>query len=271
MRGWLRDFDALLRGDKTDVSLLAKGTEHLRAGRLLVVSVMLGVFYGLFMGLYAVMTRTPPCHMQLLASAVKVPALFLLTLIVTFPSLYVFSALLGARLGPFPCFRVLVSAVAVNLAILASLGTVLGFFTISTTSYAFMKLLNVLFFGLSGVLALGFLLKTLRRIETAQALPRPEPENPAGEGPPNDGPGAAGPSAASSGGVPRAQPPDPETRRTRRLFRVWIILYALVGAQMGWVLRPFIGAPDLAFTWFRAREANIFIDILRTIGSLFGG
>jgi hypothetical protein len=36
--------------------------------------------------------------MQIPASMLKVPALFLLTLIVTLPSLYVFNALVGSRL-----------------------------------------------------------------------------------------------------------------------------------------------------------------------------
>ena len=37
---------------------------------------------------------------------------------------------------------------------------------------------------------------------------------------------------------------------------------------MGWVLRPFNGAPDMPFELFRARDANIFIDVLRPfIGS----
>ncbi len=54
----------------------------------------------------------------------------------------------------------------------------------------------------------------------------------------------------------------------RRTFQVWLVIYALVGAQMGWVLRPFIGSLSLKFEWFRDRQANIFIDILRTIGNL---
>lgn len=36
------------------------------------------------------------------------------------------------------------------------------------------------------------------------------------------------------------------------------MIYGVVGAQMGWILRPFIGNPDLPFTWFRARESNFF-------------
>jgi hypothetical protein len=45
-----------------------------------------------------------------------------------------------------------------------------------------------------------------------------------------------------------------------------LVLYGLVGAQMGWVLRPFIGDPEQAFTLFRAREANFFLDLLRSLG-----
>ena len=33
----------------------------------------------------------------------------------------------------------------------------------------------------------------------------------------------------------------PARRQSASVFKVWLILYALVGAQMGWVLRPFIG------------------------------
>jgi hypothetical protein len=48
------------------------------------------------------------------------------------------------------------------------------------------------------------------------------------------------------------------------------MIYALVGAQMGWILRPFIGAPSLSFQLFRGREANFFVDFLRTLGQLLG-
>jgi hypothetical protein len=39
---------------------------------------------------------------------------------------------------------------------------------------------------------------------------------------------------------------------------------------MGWILRPFIGAPDIPFQWFRPREANIFIAVVQTIKTLLG-
>jgi hypothetical protein len=54
----------------------------------------------------------------------------------------------------------------------------------------------------------------------------------------------------------------------KTVFRCWVILFGLVGAQMGWVLRPFIGRPGLPFTWFRTRESNFFEAVWRAIVSL---
>ncbi len=59
------------------------------------------------------------------------------------------------------------------------------------------------------------------------------------------------------------------SRKAINVFRIWTFVFALVGAQMGWVLRPFIGSPDLGFQWFRARESNFFLDVLTAIGDLF--
>jgi hypothetical protein len=40
-------------------------------------------------------------------------------------------------------------------------------------------------------------------------------------------------------------------RRHRLLLRGWVGVYAFVGIQMGWVLRPFIGDPDRPVRFFR--------------------
>lgn len=254
---WLKELDEVLRGRKADPHLLATGTSHIHIRPLALVSIVLGVVYGLFMGLYAVLTRTPPCYAQMFASAVKVPALFILTLVVTFPSLYVFSALLGVRLGPKDTLRLILAPVAANLAVLASLGPITGFFTLSTSSYAFMKLLNFLFFAVSGAIGLKVLLTMLSRLEAAQVGPATS--------------GGTGDASDQTGSAKTASAPAMQERSmARRTFQIWLVIYALVGAQMGWVLRPFVGDPDLPFELFRAREANIFVDVVRTIGTLFG-
>jgi hypothetical protein len=260
---WLQEMDEVLRGRKADPQLLAAGTGHIDTGALVIGAVLLGIIYGIFMGLYAVATRTPPSFLQVLAAALKVPALFFLTLVVTFPSLYVFSALLGVRLGPKDTFRLIMVPIAVNLAVLASLSPITGFFTLSTTSYAFMKLLNVFFFAVSGIIGLKVLLTMLSRLEEVQASYVPVP---------------AAALQADGGGEPiPPQPPRPavsarakDRTAARATFQVWVVIYALVGAQMGWILRPFIGAPGLPFEWFRTREANFFVDVVHTMGELLG-
>ena len=59
------------------------------------------------------------------------------------------------------------------------------------------------------------------------------------------------------------------SKHVKTVFRLWVIVFALVGAQMGWVLRPFVGNPDMPFTWFRRRESNFFQAVLHTFQSLF--
>jgi hypothetical protein len=257
---WLKELDDVLRGHKADPRLLASGTTHVPIQPLVGASILLGMAYGVCMGLYAVATRAPASPMQMIACAVKVPALFFLTLVVTFPSLYVFSALLGVRLNPKDTLRLILVPITVNLAVLASLGTITAFFTLSTTSYHFMTLLNVVFFTVSGVIGLKILLTMLSRLEEAQR-PRAVP------GPISSPADSAGPPEPAK--APTLSRPQDDTV-ARATFRVWVVIYALVGAQMGWILRPFIGAPNLPFAWFRHREANIFIAVIRTIQTLLG-
>jgi hypothetical protein len=59
-------------------------------------------------------------------------------------------------------------------------------------------------------------------------------------------------------------------RRHRGMQYLWYFLYALVGVQMAWVLRPFIGSPGSETTFFR-KEAwgNAYIVLAQLIAGLF--
>jgi hypothetical protein len=49
------------------------------------------------------------------------------------------------------------------------------------------------------------------------------------------------------------------------LLRLWLVIYAFVGIQMGWVLRPFIGHPGLPVTFFRPDSwSNAYVFVLQT-------
>jgi hypothetical protein len=55
------------------------------------------------------------------------------------------------------------------------------------------------------------------------------------------------------------------------IFRVWVIVFAIVGAQMSWVLRPFVGSPSKPFSWFREREGNFFQTVFDVIWNMLNG
>jgi hypothetical protein len=252
----LKALDRILRGEATSLPALRQGEFDVPIWGLCVVIDVLGLFYGLCMGAF-VMTGGNHAPMQIVATMLKVPALFLLTLIVTLPSLYVFNAMVGSRLAFRPMLRLLVAALGVMLAVLGSIGPIVGFFSFTTTSYPFMVLLNVIVYAVAGFLGLAFLLQTLHRLTIIQSNidPQPLPQVSEGESP------ASGPLDESGDHV--------LGQHVRTIFRIWVIVFGLVGAQMAWVLRPFIGHPHQAFTWFRPTGSNFFQGVFQSLKALF--
>lgn len=52
------------------------------------------------------------------------------------------------------------------------------------------------------------------------------------------------------------------------LFWLWAVLYALVGGQLAWLTRPFIGSPNEPFQFFRGAGGSLYLEIARTFWSL---
>jgi len=128
---------------------------------LLRVKSLLASTYGVCMGVYGLLGPEGTEWRQTVAGAVKVPSLFLLTLSVTFPSLYVFNTLLSPRL------RLGVTALSVLTAVLSEFGPITALFSVTTANYPFVVLLNVAVFTLAGVFGLG----TLRNLLTELTRP----------------------------------------------------------------------------------------------------
>lgn len=54
--------------------------------------------------------------------------------------------------------------------------------------------------------------------------------------------------------------------RHRVLMRTWLFVYAFVGIQMGWVLRPFVGYPGMRPTFFREGAwGNAYVVVVETL------
>ena len=92
MRNGLKNLDRILRGEATRPALLSRGMIDVSAGSLTLVLIILAMIYGALMGCYSLFRPGGALTEQLIASTLKIPALFILTLLVTLPSLYVLNA-----------------------------------------------------------------------------------------------------------------------------------------------------------------------------------
>ncbi len=250
----LKDLDRLLRGDATRLTALKQGKIEVEEGQLPWIVLALGLFYGLCMGCFALFNKPfADAWGQSLMSMAKVPVLFGATLLVTFPSLYVFNTLVGSRLTLQSVWRLLLSSMAVMMAVLASLGPIVAFFSISTTNYPFILLLNVAVFSLAGFLGLKFLLHTLHRLTMVLYEQKPVVPTQLAEGDKRE-PGAIEKVDERAMGA-----------SVRQVFGAWVLVFGMVGAQMSWVLRPFISNPDRPFTLFSPRESNFFAAVAEAL------
>jgi hypothetical protein len=52
----------------------------------------------------------------------------------------------------------------------------------------------------------------------------------------------------------------------RRLLYVWLVIFAFVGIQMGWVLRPFVGQPNKPVQFFRhGAWGNAYVEVAQIV------
>lgn len=285
---WVIELDRILRGDTTCQRELFRDcskTADIRfpVGGISVVLGALGGCFGICMAVFAVVRGCETgeyAHacFQVFANLAKVPLLFGLTIFVTFPSLYVFNALVGSRLKLLALFRLLLASLAVNLAVLASLGPIVAFFSLSSPNYSFIVLLNVFVFAIAGFLGLGFLVQTLRQLKepTAEELVRHAPAMATSfsesfsiddKGPEHSRKSPSNPESSSSAG--NNSTPGTNRRNVDWVISCWMVAFGLVGAQMGWILRPFVGAPNLPFEFFRSRNSNFFSAVCNAFFNLF--
>ncbi|MEM9414849.1 MAG: hypothetical protein AAGA29_05150 [Planctomycetota bacterium] len=60
--------------------------------------------------------------------------------------------------------------------------------------------------------------------------------------------------------------------RHRVVMWSWLVVYAFVGIQMGWVLRPFIGKPGLETRFFREGAwSNAYLEVIEILWRALGG
>ena len=280
VRDWLFHLDRILRGEATRPDKIRNAEIRIPILGITGTIVMLAIAYGFCMAVFAMVHGYESGELsrslqQTFATMLKVPLLFLLTLGITFPSLYVFNALVGSQLKMFQVLKLLVASLAVNLSVLASMGPIIAFFSVSTPNYGFIVLLNVVVFAVAGFLGLSFLVQTLNRLsistesyQSPVASTQPHSISHIVSGREDESIDVVearlddqGPLDAAEGVV--------LGKHERKVFVCWITVFGFVGAQMGWVLRPFIGSPEMEFSWLRARDSNFFQAVFNTLFNLF--
>ena len=97
-----------------------------------------------------------------LTSAVKLPLLFLVTLAICLPTLYLFNLVFGARLSVRQSLALVMVALTVTAMLAVAFAPISLFFLITAPDYGFFKLLNVAILALSALVGLRFLTGGMR-------------------------------------------------------------------------------------------------------------
>ena len=184
--------------------------------------VTLSALYGAAAGAYA-------GPLQALASAIKLPFLFLGTLAICFPGFFVIQVLVGSRLGLAQVLALVLGALSLSAILLAAVIPITTFFLLTGANYYFLTLLHV-------VLVLGAGLAGMAVLHEGLAY------------------------ACEKRGV--------YPRKAMTIMKVWAVLFAFVGIQMAWNLQPFVGDRGRPFELFRRNEGNFYTAVVYSLRKL---
>jgi hypothetical protein len=142
----LRDRDGIWNqiGEERDLSRLIRD--------MLFSSTLALACYGAVLGAFS-----DSALLQAPISAIKLPLLFLVTLAICLPTLYLFNLVFGARLQVKQALALVMVAITVISMLAFAFAPISLFFLITANQYSFYKVLNVAILALSAVVGLRFL------------------------------------------------------------------------------------------------------------------
>lgn len=185
-----------------------------------------------FFAIYGAVMGASHSPLQAVNSFVKLPILFVVTFAICVPSLYFFNILFGSKQNFLQHVALILTAMTTTAVLLLSFAPVTVFFMITTSQYAFFKLLNVCFFTIAGGMGLVFL---------------------------------------RQGVAITSETNDEKGVGARQIVLIlWMFLYAFVGSQMAWTLSPFMGEPGMPFIFLTQPGNNFWSDVFKSIHQLLG-
>ena len=223
---------ALLRLDAPIVERLRREDGLGELARVATIAIVLGA------GAYGIAFGLWRAPLQALFGAMKLPLVLLGVALVTAASSAVLAPLLGARLRPMQAIVSILSSLAVTSSILGALAPVSILFVLSVPAA-----------GTANDAAIAQSLVLTHTLVIAVA-------------------GTAGVLAL----LRLLAQLVPSRAIAKRVVIVWMATQLLVGAQLSWLLRPFLGRPGSAVTFFSpdALEGGFFDEILRLADARFG-
>jgi hypothetical protein len=169
---------------------------------------------------------------QAVSSALKLPFLFLGTLVICFPGFFVIQVLVGSRLRLSQVLALVLGALSLSAILLAAVVPITAFFLLTGANYYFLTLLHVLIVLGSGLVGMAAL---------------------------HDGLAFA---CEKRGVYPK---------KAMTIMKVWAVLFAFVGIQLAWNLQPFVGDRGQPFRLFRHNEGNFYTAVVFSLNKLVEG
>ncbi len=187
----------------------------------------------IFMALYGAIVGSTHGGLQIISSAFKLPALYLLTLLICLPTLYFMDIVLGSKRVFGQYVALLLASMSMISVMLFGFAPVTLFFRLSIDDYWFFLLLNIIVLAFTGVVGVRFFYKSMINIIAKE----------------------------KDGEIPLNR---------HKLIKGWLVLYGFVGSQLGWTLRPFVGSPNEPFALFREIESNFYVQVVKIVGKVLG-
>ncbi len=169
---------------------------------------------------------------QAVSAAVKLPFLFFATFAVCFPAFFVVQVLVGSRLRLLQVAVLVFGALALACVLLAAFVPITAFFLITGANYYFQHLLNIAIAGIAGLFGMYALHEGLSLVcEKREVYPR----------------------------------------KALTIMRAWAVLFAFVGIQLAWSLRPFLGDRNQPFRVFGTYQGNFYAAVIYAVNKLIQG
>ncbi|MGL5794050.1 MAG: actin-binding WH2 domain-containing protein [Waterburya sp.] len=202
----------------------------------------------LFLALYGAIIGSTNGILQMVSSAFKLPALYLLTLLICLPTLYFFDVIFGSKRVFTQYLALLMASMAMISVMLFGFAPVTLFFRLSINDYRFFILLNLVVLSLTGIIGIKFFYRSMISL-----IEKEEPKQEAKL-------------VADKDNLVENK----LLQNRHKLIKAWLFLYGFVGSQLGWTLRPIFGSSNLPFELFREIESNFYVEVVKIIGTFLG-